>query len=134
MSRSEERAVLLKTGCAPDVVDALQSFAESYRTQTGSLNGGEKGTQGQTHSAIKNRRLGTRTLVRMAERLKTEADVGGRVDLWSLVERTLLTEFMPPTERMVIQDLLAASQVEKGSGQVQISHVKPITLLLFGLS
>jgi len=125
MSKSEERAVLLNTGCPPDAVDALQSFSESYRTQTGSLNGGEKGSQGQSHNAIKNRRLGTRTLVRMAERLKTEGEVGGRVDVWGLVERTLLTEFMPPTEKMVIQDLLAASQVEKGFGEVNFLMSKP---------
>ncbi|GAA5867426.1 hypothetical protein JCM1840_002135 [Sporobolomyces johnsonii] len=89
MPIGEERALLLSTGCSPQIVDQLELFATRYRELTS--------TPGS-----KSRRLGTASLVRIAKRLARfpEEEVRG------LVERTLLVEFLPNTEREQLADLL----------------------------
>ncbi|GAA5962669.1 hypothetical protein JCM21900_006763 [Sporobolomyces salmonicolor] len=89
MPIAEERALLLSTGCVPQIVDQLELFAIRYRELTS--------TPGS-----KSRRLGTASLVRIAKRLARFPDEEVR----GLVERTLLVEFLPNTEREQLADLL----------------------------
>jgi hypothetical protein len=56
MRRSEEAALLLRTGCPPANMDALLRFAGEYRTCMVPSDG-----------ALRVRRLGTRALLRVSE-------------------------------------------------------------------
>ncbi|KAJ7859977.1 hypothetical protein B0H14DRAFT_3446369 [Mycena olivaceomarginata] len=57
MGRVEEEAILLATGCAPCAVKRMLAFAERYRASM------------SEDSMQKNRKLGTRSLVRVARRM-----------------------------------------------------------------
>ncbi|KAJ7829772.1 hypothetical protein B0H14DRAFT_3465448 [Mycena olivaceomarginata] len=61
MGRVEEEAILLATGCAPRAVKRMLAFTERYRASM------------SEDSMQKNRKLGTRSLVRVARRM-AEAD------------------------------------------------------------
>ncbi|KAJ7860618.1 AAA domain-containing protein [Mycena olivaceomarginata] len=86
MGRVEEEAILLATGCAPRAVKRMLAFAERYRASM------------SEDSVQKNRKLGTRSLVRVARRMA----VG---DLRAVLSRTLLLEFLPAVERMNVEQL-----------------------------
>ncbi|GAA6009045.1 hypothetical protein JCM11491_005725 [Sporobolomyces phaffii] len=89
MSMDEERELLLSTGCLPELVERMETFATRYRVLTS--------TPGN-----KSRRLGTRSLIRMAKRLASFPDE----DLRGMIERTLLVQFLPITEQEQIHDLM----------------------------
>ncbi|GAA6012821.1 hypothetical protein JCM10207_005374 [Rhodosporidiobolus poonsookiae] len=89
MPPSEERALLLSTGCPPPLVDALEAFALRYREVT-------------AVEGSKARRLGTASLVRIGRRLARFPGESVR----TLLERTLLTEFLPATEREQVRGLM----------------------------
>ncbi|KAJ7443890.1 AAA domain-containing protein [Mycena galericulata] len=101
MEHAEERAILLATGCNEDAVERMLAFAERYRVSM------------SEDSVQKNRKLGTRSLVRIARRIAlgssahaepavdAEGDAGGW-DLRAVLSRTLLLEFLPAVERMNI--------------------------------
>ncbi|PCH36867.1 hypothetical protein WOLCODRAFT_167155 [Wolfiporia cocos MD-104 SS10] len=92
MAREEESMILLRTGCSPAVVEKLLTFAGRYRA-------------GMTaDSSQKNRRLGTRSLVRIARRV---ARFPGDDDLRALISRSILADFLPPTESMNLEELFA---------------------------
>ncbi|KAL8292641.1 hypothetical protein RQP46_001253 [Phenoliferia psychrophenolica] len=94
MPLEEEKAILLATGCPPEIVDTLETFARRYR--------GAHGAPGS-----KSRRLGTASLLRMARRLaKYPAE-----SLYDLVNRTLLSEFLPPTTKSELQALLSETKI-----------------------
>lgn len=99
MDSKEEAAVLLATGCPASVVDTLLSFAEKYRLSLSSDN------------VQKNRKLGTRSLVRIARRLAAfPEDVGG---LDAIITRSLLAEFLPAAERLNLDTLLQEAGIAK---------------------
>lgn len=98
MDQKEESHILALTGCSPDIVDTLISFADKYRQSMSADN------------ILKNRKLGTRTLVRIARRLATFPQDD---DLNAIISRSLLAEFLPAVERMNLETLLDESKIHK---------------------
>lgn len=98
MDIKEEAAVLLTTGCTQEFVDILLVFAGKYRASMSADN------------VLKNRKLGTRSLVRIARRL---AFYPRETDLHILIQRSLLAEFLPATEKMNLNTLLEDSNIFK---------------------
>jgi len=103
MDEDEECTVLLATGCVKDKVDTLLRFATLYRQNMSSDN------------VLKNRKLGTRTLVRIASRL---ARFPWDDDLYGLISRSLLAEFLPATERMNLEVLFDDCKIRKAAPMV----------------
>ncbi|TCD60876.1 hypothetical protein EIP91_009382 [Steccherinum ochraceum] len=98
MSPSEESTVLLQTGCAPSTVDNLLTFAEKYRAS-------------MTSDVVqKNRKLGTRALVRLASKL---AKFPGERDLHMLLSQAILAAFLPATESMNLQEIFEECGIQK---------------------
>jgi hypothetical protein len=98
MGPEEEGTILLATGCPSDAVDTLLSFADKYRRNMSSDN------------VQKNRKLGTRSLLRIARRL---AMFPQDDDLNAMISRSLLAEFLPPIERLNLDEMLAESGIPK---------------------
>lgn len=98
MTQEEESSILLETGCSPGAVETLVSFADKYRHSMSS------------DSVQKNRKLGTRALVRIARRL---AWFPQDDDLNAIIGRSLLTEFLPAVERMNLDALLLESGIKR---------------------
>ena len=104
MSPAEEAHLLLQTGCAPRAVDALLAFADRYRA-------------GMTADAAqKNRKLGTRALLRIARRVAQFPDAAD--DLRVLLERAVLAEFLPATETMNLRTIFEETGIKKRSPAV----------------
>ncbi|KAF8263236.1 AAA domain-containing protein [Lactarius quietus] len=115
--RSEEAALLLRTGCPPANVDALLQFAGAYRTRMVPSDG-----------ALRVRRLGTRALLRIARRL---ARFSWDQDIRRMLERALLMEFLPATEKAGIEELLEDAGIKKISPAFHPAPVKEDKALLF---
>ncbi|KAH6910612.1 AAA domain-containing protein [Coprinopsis sp. MPI-PUGE-AT-0042] len=98
MDAAEEAAVLSATGCPLPIVDTLLAFAERYRSSLSADN------------IIKNRKLGTRTLVSIARRISLFPD---NIDLNLLISRSLLAEFLPAVEKLNLGMLLEDSGIMK---------------------
>ncbi|KAF9495262.1 hypothetical protein BDN71DRAFT_1447943 [Pleurotus eryngii] len=109
MAVEEERFVLLATGCPSEVVEQLLTFADKYRTSLSSDN------------VQKNRKLGTRSLVRIARRVAMFPE---NCDLHAIVGRSLLTEFLPAVERLNLMTLLEESGIRR---QTPPYYPPPIT-------
>ena len=105
MSHYEERDVLLLTGCPVELVDTILHFAERYRVTL------------SADSVLKNRKLGTRALVRISTRLSKYSGE----DLYSLLARSLLVEFLPAVEKANIENLLDECGIKKGTMPVSRS-------------
>ncbi|KAF8909617.1 AAA domain-containing protein [Gymnopilus junonius] len=116
MDDKEEAAILLATGCPQDLVDILLIFAGKYRASMSADN------------VLKNRKLGTRTLVRIARRLAIYAR---DTDLYTLIQRSLLAEFLPATEKMNLNMLLEDSQIFKMSSPFHPSPFVQEKFLIF---
>ncbi|KAH9164938.1 AAA domain-containing protein [Lactarius sanguifluus] len=99
MGRSEEAALLLRTGCPSHHVDALLGFASTYRTRMAPSEG-----------ALRVRRLGTRALLRIARRL---ARFPWDQDTRRMLERALLVDFLPATEKAGVEELLEDAGMKK---------------------
>ncbi|KAH9929971.1 AAA domain-containing protein [Amylocystis lapponica] len=98
MGAAEERALLLQTGCPDATVQTLLAFAEKYRA-------------GMTSDAVqKNRKLGTRALLRIARRV---AGFPGDNNLRALLGRTILAEFLPTMEAMNLEELFQETGIKK---------------------
>ncbi|KAF8056895.1 AAA domain-containing protein, partial [Lyophyllum atratum] len=97
MDRREETDILRATGCPLHLIETLLTFAEKYRESMSEDN------------VLKNRKLGTRSLVRIARRL---AVFPGEDDLNLIVSRSLLAEFLPAMERMNLDTLLAEAHID----------------------
>lgn len=95
MPLQEEKAILLATGCLAHHVDTLETFARAYRRANG--------TPGS-----KSRRLGTASLLRMARRLAAFPEEG----MFDLVNRTLLSAFLPTTDRSELERLLVETGIK----------------------
>ncbi|GAA5900077.1 hypothetical protein JCM6882_002608 [Rhodosporidiobolus microsporus] len=106
MPPSEERALLALTSCPSPLIAQLQSFAALYRARTAA----EAGSAGTS----KSRRLGTASLVRIARRLARFPGENVR----TLLERTLLVEFLPKVEREQVDELMKETGLEKEPTQV----------------
>lgn len=128
MPHTEESALLLATGCPSHVVDTMTLFAEKYRESM--LESTDKeGLAGRGDGAVlKKRRLGTRGLIRMAKwvaLLGLGKSADGRavaVDgLYEMICRSLLAEFLPPTERMNLDTLLEECGIMKAAPVVRFS-------------
>jgi von Willebrand factor A domain-containing protein 8 len=89
MSMAEEKSLLVAAGADQSLASVLVTFATKYRQ---SLE--EEKTQ-------RRRKLGTRALVRAAKYFAIST-----ANLHALLCRALLTEFLPQTERMLIEGLL----------------------------
>lgn len=104
MGRREEANILLSTGCPPTFVDSLILFAEKYRQSI------------SVDNVLKNRKLGTRSLVRIARRL---AMFPQDDDLNTIICRSLLAEFLPASERMNLDTLLEEVDIERKTPPVR---------------
>ena len=104
MDAAEETAILLETGCPPSTIKTLLSFAEKYRLSL------------SDDVVQKNRKLGTRSLVRIAARL---AKFPQDHDLNAIISRSLLAEFLPAMERMNLDTLLQETGIMKNSARVR---------------
>ncbi len=103
MTQKEEAQALLNTGCPQKYVGLLLAFADKYRSS-------------MTSDVVqKNRKLGTRTLVRVASRL---ARFPGSDDLHTLLSRSILAEFLPATERMNLEVIFEEVGIKKGTPPV----------------
>ncbi|KAI0708684.1 AAA domain-containing protein [Earliella scabrosa] len=99
MSHAEEAHLLLQTGCAAPVVETLLAFADRYRTS-------------MTADAVqKNRKLGTRALMRIARRVAQFPAAAD--DLHVLLSRAVLAEFLPATEAMNLQNIFEETGVKR---------------------
>ena len=99
MSHAEEAHILLQTGCAAPVVETLLRFADRYRTS-------------MTSDAVqKNRKLGTRALMRIARRIAQFP--AAAEDLHVLLSRAVLAEFLPATETMNLQNIFEDTGIKK---------------------
>ncbi|KAJ7594399.1 AAA domain-containing protein [Mycena floridula] len=98
MQREEEEAVLLSTGCPAATVKTLLDFAETYRESISNDN------------VQRNRKLGTRSLLRIAKRI---VNFAGSSDLHTLLRQTLMMEFLPIIERRNIESLLAEFEIQQ---------------------
>jgi hypothetical protein len=105
MDKKEESDILALTGCSPTVVDVIVSFAEKYRQSISADN------------ILKNRKLGTRSLFRIARRLSMFPQDD---DLNAIINRSLLAEFLPAVERMNLETLLEESKIEKQNALVRL--------------
>ncbi|BGP19567.1 hypothetical protein JCM10213_000167 [Rhodosporidiobolus nylandii] len=109
MSPEEERSLLLSTSCSPPSVASLMRFATAYRALHAAEGMG------------KSRRLGTRALVRIARSLAFHPGQSTR----TLLERALLTEFLPSIERERVEELF----VECGMAGSPEEVYDPVTVV-----
>lgn len=97
MSAAEERQVIeVRTGCPSVLLDKLLDFTTRYRSLSKDASLG----------LSKSRRLGTRALIRMAARL---AEFPDSTDLFALVSRNLLVDFLPRTTKELVRRVLEDS-------------------------
>lgn len=108
MSEAEEASILLQTGCSRKYIDLLLAFADKYRSSMTS------------DTVQKNRKLGTRALVRIASRL---GRYPGYADLHTLLSRSVLAEFLPKTERMNLETIFEELGIKKLTPPVCSSHL-----------
>jgi len=122
MDAKEESAILAATGCPQSHIDTLLVFAEKYRSSMSADN------------VLKNRKLGTRTLVRIARRLALYPQ---DVDLRSIIQRSLLAEFLPATEKMNLNTLLEDSNIFKITppvGFIPNEYISEVLIYILSLS
>ena len=104
MNTDEEASILLGTGCPAQFVKMLLVFAEKYRLTIAS------------DSVQKNRKLGTRALIRIARRL---AKFPEDDDLFVFLNRAILSEFLPHTELMKLEPLFEEVGIKKRTPAVR---------------
>lgn len=93
MSDAEEKEIILRrSGCPPERLELLFAFTKRYRELSADASLG----------LSKSRRLGTRSLIRIARRLAQYPES----DLRVLIERSLLVDFLPRTSRDLVRTTL----------------------------
>jgi von Willebrand factor A domain-containing protein 8 len=110
MSPSEELEILLDTGCKKVTAVKILEFAASYRESMNASTRERANRRSDDGGLQKNRRLGTRALVRIAQRC---AHYPWDEDLYTLFARTLLIEFLPVAERNNVENLLKECGIVK---------------------
>lgn len=98
MDREEEAAILKSQRCPLPIIEVLLNFAERYRMSISADN------------VAKNRKLGTRTLVRIARRI---SKFPRGLALHDIISRSLLVEFLPAAERMNSEVMMADCGIDK---------------------
>lgn len=96
----------------------LWEFARRYRTL-----GGDSSSNLQ-----KSRRLGTRSLIRIASRMAlspSDSNGQGGTDLHGLLSRALLTEFLPLTTKELIRDLLSQCGIQRPGAEGAFTYKSP---------
>ncbi|CAO1618558.1 unnamed protein product [Parajaminaea phylloscopi] len=94
MSDTEEREIVSRrAGCPPEQLELLFGFAARYR----------KLSSDPTLGLSKSRRLGTRSLIRIAQRMTAYP----QSDLRTLIERSLMVDFLPRTSRDLVRTTLS---------------------------
>lgn len=116
MSQAEETFLLQQTGCPLQFVDPLVAFAEKYRASMTS------------ELVQKNRKLGTRALVRIARRLAKYPDAA-YADLHALLSQAVLAEFLPAAERMGLADIFEEMGIQQRTPPVSTMIHGPNTSL-----
>ena len=108
MNEEEERKAVLSTGCPTEIIERLLAFAEKYRNALAS------------DSVQKNRKFGTRAILRIAKRMAMVSQNGDGSDeeLNVLINRSILAEFLPTTERTVLETLLKECNIGSGRSAV----------------
>ena len=106
MDREEEESILKSHGCPPSVVSVLLNFAEKYRMSM------------LEDNITKNRKLGTRSLVRIARRISKHPHSS---NLYDISSRLLLAEFLPVTEKMNLETMLRDCEIKMGPPVVSCS-------------
>ncbi|PPR05936.1 hypothetical protein CVT24_006658 [Panaeolus cyanescens] len=104
MDPKEEFDVLEAPGCPKPLIDTLLAFAEKYRQSMSADN------------VLKNRKLGTRSLVRIARRLAFAPD---GADVYAIIQQSLLAEFLPATEKINLNTLLEDCNIFKRTAAFQ---------------
>ena len=113
MDSAEELDILTRTGASQKHSQTLLTFAEKYRRV-------------MTSEAVqKNRRLGTRSLVRISRRL---AAFPWDDDLYVILGRSLLVEFLPATEKLSLDALFSECGIVKRTPLVSIRFVNTSVL------
>ncbi len=108
MAVEEETLILRGTGCAPTYVETLLLFADKYRRSISADN------------VQKHRKLGTRSLVRIARRLALFSEDH---DLRVIINNSLLADFLPATERMNLDALLDEADIQKMTEKVAAFYI-----------
>ncbi|KAJ7121114.1 AAA domain-containing protein [Mycena epipterygia] len=106
MARAEECAILLATGCDERVVARMLAFAERYRASM------------SEDTVQKSRKLGTRSLVRIARRMSVGGADEGEApegDLRTVLSRALLLEFLPSVERVNVELLFEEAGLRRAA-------------------
>ena len=108
MDQEEERKTVLSTGCPMEIVEKLLAFSGRYRNTLAS------------DSVQKSRKFGTRAILRIAKRMAMapQNDDGSDDELYMLINRSILAEFLPTTERTVLGILLKESNINPGRSAV----------------
>lgn len=115
MDEGEERDVLEKrTGLARARVDQLLAFAQRYRRESADPNVG-------LHKA---RRLGTRQLLRFANRLAHFPET----DVYALVWRNQLADFLPRTVRDVLKTMLLEAGLVPHGYEGAAQYIPPVAV------
>lgn len=104
MNKEEERKTVLSTGCPVEIVEKLLTFAEKYRNTLAS------------DSVQKNRKFGTRGVLRIAKRIAmvSRNHDGSEDELYALINESILAEFLPMTEKTILEILLKECNIIPG--------------------
>jgi len=115
MNKEEERKTVISTGCPAEIAEMVLDFAEKYRNTLAS------------DSVQKNRKFGTRTILRIARRIALLARNGDKSgdELYALINRSILAEFLPTTERTALETLLNECNISPGHSIVWFSLLIP---------
>ena len=108
MNKEEERKAVLFTGCPTEIAEKLLTFAEKYRNALAS------------DSVQKNRKFGTRAITRIAKRMTMVSQNGDQSgdELYALINRLILAEFLPTTERTALKLLSKECNIIPGQSVV----------------
>ena len=113
MDREEERKTVLSTGCPSNIVEKLLAFAERYRNTLAS------------DSIQKSRKFGTRAILRIAKRMAMapQGIDGSGGELHTLINRSILAEFLPTAEKTALEILLRECDITPGRSAVWLNSL-----------
>jgi hypothetical protein len=112
MSAAEElKVIVARSGAEPAALSQLMDFAGRYRALAADPALGLDAS----------RRLGTRSLIRVATRLARHSST----DLHDTLARTLLIEFLPRTTSTLVQTALAESDLRKRGAEGAFQYTPP---------
>ena len=120
MGALEELSVLEQAGAPKHIIERLVRFAAKYRENMSATHAPRStsssastlglSSAGGSESVQRSRKFGTRTLVRIARRV---AKVPWDDDVYVIITRALLADFLPAVERMALETLLEEAGVRR---------------------